>query len=271
MYGILTATLRILRSFQVDIEMPEDLDNEMECRKRVVNRQKQLALHFHELMTRGQSFEEVNVDRQEFYKTVVDIADGVRFFLLHDFYNRDIFFKFRSRCKIAIEPSTNSPSQYVDDDGTGVRTVGKDLCKYIDPERMLITKAWRWPLVLLSFDETDVLTDNPEEGEWTLFSELRRILQRLDSDDQAIFSLFLSTAGNFWIHSPNIKSDPSRRVVTEYLRPLCPITEISFDCLARPAGEGMVTLNQVVQISWIAHLGRPLYDFCSLPLKAVLM
>jgi hypothetical protein len=117
----------------------------------------------------------------------------------------------------------------------------------------------RWPLILLSFDDPQVLTDGAKVGEWSLFTELRRILQRLDSRGISIFSLFLSTAGNFRFLSPDIKTDPSSRVWNNNLRPFHPITDISFDCLARPASEDSVTLFQVVQIDWIAHLGRPLY------------
>ena len=115
------------------------------------------------------------------------------------------------------------------------------------------------PLVLLSFDEPHVLMDDEKIGEWSSFSELRRILQRLDCKGASIFSLFLSTAGNFRFLSPDIKFDPSSRVVNEELLPFHPITEISFDCLARPVSSDSVTLFQVVQIDWIAHLGRPLY------------
>ena len=122
-------------------------------------------------------------------------------------------------------------------------------------------KTGRWPLVLLSFGEPQVLTYGAKVGEWTLFTELRRVLQRLDGPGISIFSLFLSTAANFRFLPPDIKFDPSSRVVNEYLRPLHPITEISFDCLARPANEDSVSLFQVVQIDWFAHLGRPLYVF----------
>jgi hypothetical protein len=157
-------------------------------------------------------------------------------------------------------PITKKPIQYVDGEGKGVCSAGKDLCSFVDPRGILESfNDWRLPLVLLSFDEPQILTDGAKEGEWTLFSELRCILQSLDNDDNSIFTLFLSTAGNFRLISPKIKSDPSSGVVNEVLRPFHPITDISFDCLARPAGEDRVSLHEVVQIDWIAHLGRPLY------------
>ena len=251
MYGVLTVTHGQLKSFPCDIELPEDL-LDLEYLGRVINRQKQLVLNFHEFMTRGQSFGTVNVEREEFYKRVIVTAKEVRFFLLHDFCNRNLF-------KFNRESIKHSPAQYVDRGGKGVRTVGKALCKFVDPRGILSYGDRRLPLVLLSFDEPNILMDSLKGGEWTLFSELRRILQCLEWDNHSIFSVFLSTAGNFRILSPNVKSGPSRRVVTEYLRPFRPITNISFDCLARPAVEYSVTLNEVVQMSWIAHLGRPLY------------
>ncbi len=154
----------------------------------------------------------------------------------------------------------SSPTtQYVDQDGRGVCTAGRTLCKFIDPKGYSSKfEEGGWPSVVLSFDEPHALTDGAKEGEWSLFSELRRVLQRLDSDGNSIFSLFLSTAGNVRFLSPDVKTDPSSRIVNERLRPFHPITEISFDCLARPAMEYTVTLDQVVQIDWITHLGRPL-------------
>jgi hypothetical protein len=138
-----------------------------------------------------------------------------------------------------------------------VRIVAKALNKFVDPRGLLNSEKWRRPLVILSFDEPHVLIDGAKEGEWSMFSELRRILQRLDGIP--FFSVFLSTAGNFRLLSPDIKNDPSNRVATEQLFPFHPITEVSFDCLACHASERNVTLLRVVDIDWIAHLGRPLY------------
>jgi hypothetical protein len=92
---------------------------------------------------------------------------------------------------------------------------------------------------------------------WNLFSELRRILRQLTM--HPIFSLFLSTAGRFNMFSPETRSDPSNRVRDASSPTLDPITEISFDDLAFSALPGTVTLEQVVEMRWICHLGRPLY------------
>lgn len=168
--------------------------------------------------------------------------------------------KFETVCDLAITESSPT-AQYVDPDKNGVRSAGKALCEFVDPSiRLVHAEKWRRPLFILSFDEPHVLTNGAKEGEWSTFSELRRVLQRLD-DEYLIFSLFLSTAGDFRFLSPDVKFDPSSRIVNDILRPFHPITDISFDCLAKPAGENSVKLSQVVKMDWIAHLGRPLWGF----------
>jgi hypothetical protein len=77
---------------------------------------------------------------------------------------------------------------------------------------------------------------------------------------EPIFSLFLSTAGRP-NHSPalEIKADPSTRMYNFEGPPVHPISEISFDDLAYPAYPNSITLDRVVELDWISHLGRPLY------------
>ena len=122
-------------------------------------------------------------------------------------------------------------------------------------------KGPRRPLVVLAFDESQVLTDTSKNSGRILFFELRRTLRELVY--LAIFSLFLSTAGIFLPRpSPSeIRSDPSTRVAKVDLVLLDPILEISFDDLAFPVEENTVTLDRVVQIDWICHFGRPLYVY----------
>jgi hypothetical protein len=86
---------------------------------------------------------------------------------------------------------------------------------------------------------------------------LRRILRQIH--DFPIFSVFLSTAGRFDKFSPEIRSEPSARAREPHNRPLNPISEISFDDIAYPALRDTVTIDRVVDIDWISHLGRPLY------------
>lgn len=134
---------------------------------------------------------------------------------------------------------------------------GQKLCGFVD-ERYLLdsSNGPRWPLVVLAFDEAHVLTDNPPDGNSNLFMMLRGILRQIHK--LPIFSLFLSTAGRFNLFSPEIRSDPSDRIKNDNLRPLDPIPEVSFDDIAHPAFEDEVTLDRVVQMDWIARLGRPL-------------
>jgi hypothetical protein len=142
-----------------------------------------------------------------------------------------------------------------------VRNAGKALCEYIDPQGLLDSATGRQPLVILCFDEAHLLADLPQHPpsqhlDWTLFSELRRVLREVV--DMPMFSLFLSTAGRPNFFSSEMQSDPSR--VTHLDRyTLHPISEISFDDLAYPAQECSVTLDRVVELDWISHIGRPLY------------
>ncbi len=151
------------------------------------------------------------------------------------------------------------PGRYILKDGAGVSEAGTSLCNFIDKHRLLDSAAGpQRPLVVLAFDEAHTLTDNPPEQKgWNLYSELRRILRQINH--LPIFSLFLSTAGRFDKFSPVIHSDPSARVREPDNRPLDPISEISFDDIAYQALKGTVTMDDVVEIDWLSHLGRPLY------------
>jgi hypothetical protein len=160
--------------------------------------------------------------------------------------------------KLVSRETKGSPDRYLFENEEGVEEAGERLCRFVDPHRLLDSMIGpRWPLVVFAFDEAHTLTDNPPDKEWSLFLELRRILRQ--TRDFPIFSLFLSTAGRFNLFSPAIRSDPSNRVRDPSSRPLDPITEISFDDIAYLALENSVTLDRVVQMDWISHLGRPLY------------
>jgi len=143
--------------------------------------------------------------------------------------------------------------------GKGLQEAGEMLCRFIDEHRVLDSeKGPRQPLVVLAFDEADTITDNPPEPvHWNLFSELRRVLRQIRH--LPIFSLFLSTAGRFNIFSPDIHSDPSAWVREPDKCSLDPISEISFDDIAYPALKNTITMDNVVNIDWISHLGRPLF------------
>lgn len=113
----------------------------------------------------------------------------------------------------------------------------------------------RRPLLVLLFDESHCLTEQPPSERWTLFSELRHVLRLLNG--LAIFSLFLSTACTFHLFSPESQLDMSARVINQQLKLLPPITETGFDELAIPVKEG-VTLDYVATEKFMCHLGRPL-------------
>jgi hypothetical protein len=118
-----------------------------------------------------------------------------------------------------------------------VEEAGEMLCRFVDPRGLLDSaKGPRQPLVIFAFDNAHVLTDTPITDSWNLFSELHHILRRIYK--LPIFSLFTSKGGKFNLSSA--------------------ISEISFDDLAYSALENTVTLDRVVQIDWMSHLGRPL-------------
>jgi hypothetical protein len=158
---------------------------------------------------------------------------------------------------VAVLRPDNGPLFYKHENER-VAEAGMKLSRFIDPKRLLYSRNGpQHPLVILSFDESHVLTDTPKNKTWTVFSELRRVLRELVHFP--IFSLFLSTSGKVLSFSPVMQSDPSRRARESDISPLHPISEMSFDDLAYPAMEDHITLSRVVKTDWISHLGRPLY------------
>ena len=162
-------------------------------------------------------------------------------------------------------------SLYVRRKNEGLQKAGNILCRFLDEHGVLnLAKGPRRPLVVLAFDEADVLTDNlPGQDHWNLFSELRRVLRRIMKF--SILSLFLSTGGHFNKFSPDIHSDTSGRARDPRNHPLDPILECSFDEIAYPAPEDTIAMNRVVEIDWISHLGRPLYVHSSYPFRELLL
>jgi hypothetical protein len=230
------------------------------------NFQAKLASAFHDRMTEGQSYQGPNAYRNGFYKKVTQLADEVSFRKFRHFGEDNSFPKFiegshQKDTKEPEEPTELRP--YVSKDGDGIEDAGKLLAQFVDPDNLLDRgeKFPRRPLVIFAFDEAHILTDNPptknRETKWNLFSELRRVLRQ--TSDQAIFSLFLSTGGRFNLFSPEISSDPSRWMQDSTLSTLDPITEISVDALAYDALEYKIMLEEVAEIDWMCHLGRPLY------------
>ncbi|KAH9959793.1 hypothetical protein BC827DRAFT_1376981 [Russula dissimulans] len=204
----------------------------------VIDRHRSLASAFHEHMTTGQSYNASNSDREIFYDKVIELAD--QFVKTSERVGDPEHGRYTSACE-------------------GLHEAGKRLCRFIDEHKVLESdKGPRRPLVVLAFDEAHSLTDNPSYPKgWNVFTELRRILRQIK--DLPIFSVFLSTAGRFDKLPPEIHSEPSGRAREPDNHPLSSISEISFDDIAYPALRDTVTIDRVVDIDWICHLGRPLF------------
>ncbi|KAI0250558.1 hypothetical protein BJV78DRAFT_1218537 [Lactifluus subvellereus] len=265
LHGFVYSLLAVTHKYLVTIEserhdiptLPtltdDDIDNLSQAERseqaRLVKvRQGKLAGAFHECMTAGQSFQSPNSYRQTFFEEVIDRATE---------FTRDTV------RVLGLREQSLPGYQHR---GERVTKAGIKLSRFVDPKGLLDSaEGPRHPLVILAFDESHTLTDTPRGKSWTVFSELHWVLGQLV--DLPIFSLFLSTAGKFQLFSPEIRSDPSRRVANRDLPPLHPVSEISFDDLAYPAIEDNITLSRVVQMDWIAHLGRPLFGshFDALP------
>ncbi|KAI0255536.1 hypothetical protein BJV78DRAFT_1176571 [Lactifluus subvellereus] len=252
-YSLLTVTfnyLVVIESERHDIPtLPTLTDDDLknlsqaersEQARLVKTRQGKLAVAFHECMTAGQSFETPKSYRRTFFKEVIDGATEF------------------ARDTVQVPGLREQSLPGYQHRGERVTKAGIKLSRFVDPKGLLDSpKGPRHPLVILAFDESHILTDTPRGKSWTIFSELHRVLGRLVH--LPIFTLFLTTAGKFHLSSPEIRSDPSRRVANRDLPLLHPVSEISFDDLAYPAMEDDIALSQVVQMDWIFHLGRPLF------------
>ena len=178
MYGLLTTTAEQLKTIESDIrcnitlakELPEEVYAVL-----VIECQWKLATTFHGFMTKGQTFGSVNNKCAEFYARVIKVAKKVSFCLFHHLCDCNMPSKFNNNynnCKLSIESSLmHSPTQYVDGKKEGICSVGRALCKFVDPFSCLIhTDKYWWPLIILSFDEPHILMNGTKEGEWTTFS-----------------------------------------------------------------------------------------------------
>ncbi|KAM6503962.1 hypothetical protein JOM56_000905 [Amanita muscaria] len=238
-YSLLTILLEHLKVIE-ESNQPTKAFGKSKAGVNVIQRQKFLAHAFRANMSEGQSFQTSNQYRQSFYDAVITEAN--------EFIERHRRPQMPPKPK---SPRLSSPAELIEQ-------AGRELCQFIDSQGLLDSdQGSRRPLVVLAFDEAHTLTYVPKDESWTVFSELRRTLQRLV--DRPIFSLFLSTAGKFHLLSPEILQDPSNRIAHHELKPLDLITEISFDDIAYPADEGHIFLEQVVELDWMSHLGRPLF------------
>ena len=61
-----------------------------------------------------------------------------------------------------------------------VEETGHRNCQFIDPHNVLdLIEGRRRPLVIISADESSILTDNPRGEMWTLFAVLRRAFREI--------------------------------------------------------------------------------------------
>ena len=143
----------------------------------------------------------------------------------------------------------------------GILEVGTRLKNFIDEHNNICSevKGTEWLLVILAFDKVHILMESLVDRGWTIYSELRHCLCQLI--DLPIFTLFLSTAGEFHLFSLNRSDDLSSWVVHSHKRVLPPIMETGFNQFALTATEDQMTLDQVVKDQWICSFGRPLYVF----------
>ncbi|KAI9507727.1 hypothetical protein F5148DRAFT_1376382 [Russula earlei] len=238
-YSLLVVTLRKLETIASDKQDIPNLSKasaERLFKKKqkdyvtlVIDRHKRLASAFREYMATEKYYLASNPHRRTFYDEVIELASD-----------------------------ENERGQYFSANDN-LQRAGERLCRFIDEHKVLEShKGPRRPLVVLAFDEAHVLIDNPQsQKSWNRFLELRRILREIT--DLPIFSLFLSTAACFNPISPEIPSHPSARFIEPNYPSMTPISEISFDDIAYPALKGTVTIDRVVGIDWISHLGRPLF------------
>jgi hypothetical protein len=115
----------------------------------------------------------------------------------------------------------------------------------------------RRPLLILSFDEAHQLTETYKDGQWSVFSGLRRALRDLGKRTET-FSLFLSTFGNFTGFIPEVNVDISARVILGKMARHPIITEVGFDTFAYPVTWGKTTLEDVSSVDFMSRYGRPL-------------
>ncbi|KAJ7498537.1 hypothetical protein FB451DRAFT_1982 [Mycena latifolia] len=112
------------------------------------------------------------------------------------------------------------------------------------------------PLLVITFDEANPLTEAVKGESWTRFSELRRVLRQIRN--LPIFTLFLSTGGNFHQFSPPRENDPSNRLQRDKFELFPPITEVPFDQFSQILPSS-IPMDRVASTFQMAHLGRALF------------
>ncbi|RPD57234.1 hypothetical protein L226DRAFT_435711, partial [Lentinus tigrinus ALCF2SS1-7] len=212
----------------------------------------QIASEFRSKMSEGMVYGRHGTYRQKFYDEVCTNANKVVFYSaqygLHD----------KTQC-------SQSPIVNIQDetgDVSNVKDAAKALTDYLKsalPPKTVDKHSK--PLVIVCFDEAQLLTDSSFFREVTPFPVVRRVLRIFRV--LPIFALFLSTVAQLEQFPPPPPFDSSARVVRTVLRPFEPIVWTPLDVFAQrftktKAGKAW-TLAEVASTHHIVHLGRPLF------------
>ncbi|KAM6495407.1 hypothetical protein JOM56_008113 [Amanita muscaria] len=226
-----------------------------------------VACEFRIRMTEGQTMQEHNLFRRNFYQRVVEIAE-------EKIKVEDVLFTWDisvTRPGSDERPCYMSPSGLKDAPFLPAVSCGK-LIESLKARKSLSAvkkgaKSKAEPFVILAFDEAHTLTwpaafaltkrEATGYATWSNYSVLRHVLHALYSFP--LFALFLSTTGNIsQFISPN--EDISRRIIIGDLKLIQPYTDLGFDTLAKKVVlDGHWNLERVTEDSHIVHMGRPLF------------
>ncbi|KIL67286.1 hypothetical protein M378DRAFT_9526 [Amanita muscaria Koide BX008] len=215
-----------------------------------------VACEFRIRMTEGQTMQQHNVFRRDFYQRVVEIAE--------------------EKIKVT-RPGSDERLGYMSPSGLlkdapflPAVSCGK-LIESLKARKSLSAvkkvSGETDPLVILAFDEAHTLTwpaalaltkrEATGYATWSNYSVLRHVLRALHNFP--LFALFLSTMGNIsQFISPN--EDTSGRIIIGDLKLIQPYTDLGFDTLANKVVlDGHWNLERVTEDSHIVHMGRPLF------------
>lgn len=135
-----------------------------------------------------------------------------------------------------------------------VKTALQELLHHIDSEA---THSPEFPIVFIAFDEAHPLTDLISTGQRTFFTELRSVIQDVQSN--AYFCFFLSTTSKISGFSMPRDIARSARMEQHHI-PSVPFSDLGFDQLMydRKIFTRFKTLEDVTSPDCVVYMGRPL-------------
>ncbi|KAF8510465.1 hypothetical protein BU17DRAFT_55347 [Hysterangium stoloniferum] len=212
-----------------------------------------LAAAFREFMTKGQTMVGPGPDRKFFYDNVIQRAKQV--YELAGEVGSAVF----------VSPEHDSHKDEIISAARGLRLAIEDLGY---PESPLLHRTRQqekqnepnFPIIFLEFDEAHLLTDKEtftEEG-YSHLSELRRVLRMMHFSP--VFSFFLSTTEKISL-TPFRTVVSSTRLLEGRLHTIPSYMDLGFDqaMKGREACDGSHTIDQVAELGFMAHFGRPLF------------